>query len=116
MFHRKELNLAGTARMYRLHEVRSPVSLKMCTTVDRLIKRRQKSSFSFLNTALSKWLFGWNLGDCLGTRVFATGNSMEVTKTNFEEILPLVEESVFSCDFVAIDCEFTGTSLKIKHQ
>lgn len=33
---------------------------------------------------------------------------MEVTKQNFETTLPLVEEALKLCDFIAIDLEFTG--------
>lgn len=33
---------------------------------------------------------------------------MEVTKYNFDEVLPLFEESVNNCDFVAFDAEFSG--------
>ena len=36
---------------------------------------------------------------------------MDVTKNNFEEALPLVEESIRNCDFIAFDAEFSGKSL-----
>ena len=33
---------------------------------------------------------------------------MEVNRDNFEKLLPLVEESIQSADFVAFDAEFSG--------
>ena len=33
---------------------------------------------------------------------------VEVTKDNFEEVLPLIQESIYNSDYVAIDCEFSG--------
>lgn len=36
---------------------------------------------------------------------------MEVTAAQFEAALPRVEAALASCDYVAIDCEFTGLSL-----
>lgn len=36
---------------------------------------------------------------------------MEVTADCFEAVLPRVEEALVGCDYVAIDCEFTGLSL-----
>ena len=33
---------------------------------------------------------------------------MEVNRDNFEQLLPLVEESICSADFVAFDAEFSG--------
>lgn len=33
---------------------------------------------------------------------------MEVTKDNFSNLLPLIKESIDGCDFISIDCEFTG--------
>lgn len=38
---------------------------------------------------------------------------MEVTKTNFKAVLPNVVDAIDSCDFVAIDSEFTG--LRTEH-
>ena len=39
---------------------------------------------------------------------------MDVTKNNFEEALPLIEESIRNCDFIAFDAEFSGKSLRLK--
>jgi len=39
---------------------------------------------------------------------------MDVTKNNFEEALPLVEESIRNCDFIAFDAEFSGKSLRLR--
>ncbi|XP_046840547.1 poly(A)-specific ribonuclease PNLDC1-like isoform X2 [Xenia sp. Carnegie-2017] len=36
---------------------------------------------------------------------------MDVVRTNFEEILPQIEEALLKCEFVAIDAEFTGLTL-----
>ena len=33
---------------------------------------------------------------------------MEITRDNFEEALPLVEESIRMADFIAFDTEFSG--------
>ena len=33
---------------------------------------------------------------------------MQVTKENFEQVLPLFQESLNKADFIAIDTEFTG--------
>ena len=33
---------------------------------------------------------------------------MEVTNENFEEVLPLIEESIRNADFIAFDAEFSG--------
>ena len=38
---------------------------------------------------------------------------MEVTQENFEEVFPLVEKSVSTADFIAIDTEFSGKSTKM---
>ena len=37
---------------------------------------------------------------------------MEVTRDNFEEMLPLIEESIRNCDFIAFDAEFSGKHSK----
>jgi hypothetical protein len=36
---------------------------------------------------------------------------MDVTIENFETVLPIFEESVANCDFVAFDTEFSGLNL-----
>ena len=36
---------------------------------------------------------------------------MQVTRENFAEVLPLVEESIRKADFIAFDAEFTGKCL-----
>ena len=36
---------------------------------------------------------------------------MEIVKENFEECLPLFEESIKECDFYALDLEFSGNSI-----
>lgn len=36
--------------------------------------------------------------------------SMEVTRENFFDVLPFIEESINSCDFMALDLEMTGLS------
>lgn len=33
---------------------------------------------------------------------------MDITKDNFEEILPIFEEKLNSCDYMAVDAEMTG--------
>ena len=33
---------------------------------------------------------------------------MEVTTENFEQVLPLLEQSIKQADFVAVDTEFSG--------
>jgi poly(A)-specific ribonuclease len=33
---------------------------------------------------------------------------MNVTKDNFEQLLPQVIKDIKACDFIGIDCEFTG--------
>ena len=33
---------------------------------------------------------------------------MQVTSENFEQVLPLLEDSIKRADFIAIDAEFTG--------
>ncbi|KAF2898114.1 hypothetical protein ILUMI_08056 [Ignelater luminosus] len=33
---------------------------------------------------------------------------MEVTKSNFSEVLPKIKEAIHNADFIAIDCELTG--------
>lgn len=33
---------------------------------------------------------------------------MEVTRENFDEILPLLEESIKGAHYIAFDCEFSG--------
>ena len=35
---------------------------------------------------------------------------MEIVKDNFEESIPLFEESVKGCDFYSLDLEFSGTN------
>ena len=37
--------------------------------------------------------------------------AMEVTYTNFESLLPRIEEALTNCHFCAIDAEFSGLSL-----
>lgn len=33
---------------------------------------------------------------------------MEITQENFEANLPLIKESIYKADFIAIDTEFSG--------
>ena len=33
---------------------------------------------------------------------------MQVTRENFQDVLPTVQEAIRSCDFIAIDTEFSG--------
>lgn len=40
---------------------------------------------------------------------------MEILRDNFEEALPLVKESINSCDYYAIDLEFSGKSKSVDH-
>ena len=35
---------------------------------------------------------------------------MEVTKDNFEQVLPLVQESIHGADYIAFDIEFSGAN------
>lgn len=39
---------------------------------------------------------------------------MEVTRENFEEMLPLVEASIREADYIAFDCEFSGISTRLE--
>lgn len=38
---------------------------------------------------------------------------MQVTVENFNECLPIVKSAIQSCDFIAIDTEFTGNMANI---
>eukprot|EP00955_Chlamydomonas_euryale_P091418 364620-Chlamydomonas_euryale.AAC.8 len=38
----------------------------------------------------------------------ATGDSVDITRENFERMLPVVEAALQECTFCAIDCEMTG--------
>ena len=41
---------------------------------------------------------------------------MEVTRENFEEVLPIVEQSIKEADYIAFDAEFSGKKLnKLSH-
>ena len=40
-----------------------------------------------------------------------SAHQMEITRTNFEQDLNLVLESITNADFVAIDTEFSGKTL-----
>ena len=35
---------------------------------------------------------------------------MEITSANFEANLPLIQESIETCEFISIDTEFSGKS------
>ena len=39
---------------------------------------------------------------------------MEVTRNNFEEVLPLVEASIMEADYIAFDCEFSGYKTRLE--
>ena len=39
---------------------------------------------------------------------------MQVTSENFEQVLPLLEDSINRADFIAIDTEFTGKHVQTR--
>lgn len=39
---------------------------------------------------------------------------MKIFKDNFEETLPLFEESITDCDYYALDLEFSGNKFELR--
>lgn len=72
-----------------------------CTALNRFIQGLQTSTLPNNNIAR-----GRRSKQDLWTQ--ATPTTMEVTSLNFESLFPRIIDAYLRCDFVAIDCEFSG--------